>query len=77
MSMLNPSRLSISAQNLGLKTVGSPIENRGDGIGICEGYIAVAMPYGFSYRDIVDSPFGLAMVVDHSPAGVQDIVVFF
>lgn len=72
----NPERMGITAYNLGINTVGSPIMNRGDGIGVYMNYIAVAMPVEYEYGAIVDTPFGTGIVVDHSQ-GAMDVVVFW
>jgi hypothetical protein len=70
----NPLVLGISHEELGLKTLGEPITDRGDGIGVVGGLVAVALPAEYAYGTEVDTPFGAGIVVDHS-AGCMDVAV--
>ena len=75
-SWYNPERLGTSHAALGLRTVGAPITDRGDGIGVVGSLVAVALPSGYAYGTEVDSPFGRGVVVDHS-VSAMDICTFW
>jgi hypothetical protein len=75
-SWYNPATLGTTHAALGLATVGAPITDRGDGIGVVDGLVAVALPSDWAYGTYVDTPFGAGVVVDHSQ-GAMDVVVWW
>lgn len=72
----NPVVMGTSHAILGNYTLGTPITDRGDGIGVVTGLVAVALPATYPYGTLIDTPFGQGICVDHSQ-GCMDVVVFW